>query len=347
MHLKTNSFFILVFLSALFFSPSPCSAKSIDTNSWENDIPPRLQWDANSGYCGEVCLISAGLYYGQYISQYDARAIATKHAKQNKSQLLLGVNDHYAASQMHLNSIEWKTNKEQSTDQFLVWVKKNVIKGYPVAIGVYTNEYLFYNNKNPTAGDQQYDHIVLVNGIDSNHPFCSHYHQNDRLSFSDNGLWGNSSDTPYEFSYTFENFQANRVQANAKHGDIYALSNSGINYGIVFTGVKDLNGETLPIRLDTNINEEKPAIKDGSTIRPAAEPLTLTITVSHLEPHVAYNLYRYNDFAKVPDSHFNAHADQASERWRILISSGDSYLLIQEIQSNERAIYRAVKASAQ
>ena len=37
----------------------------------KNDIPLRIQWDANSGYCGEVSMISAGLYYGQYLSQYD------------------------------------------------------------------------------------------------------------------------------------------------------------------------------------------------------------------------------------------------------------------------------------
>lgn len=52
-------------------------AASADTaqHSRKNNIPPRHQWEANYGYCGEVSLISAGLYYGQYVSQYDARAI--------------------------------------------------------------------------------------------------------------------------------------------------------------------------------------------------------------------------------------------------------------------------------
>ena len=44
---------------------------------YENDIPPRLQWNSNDVYCGEVSMISAGLYYGQYLSQYDVRAIAS------------------------------------------------------------------------------------------------------------------------------------------------------------------------------------------------------------------------------------------------------------------------------
>ncbi|AEA68430.1 Hypothetical protein; putative exported protein [Pseudomonas brassicacearum subsp. brassicacearum NFM421] len=67
-----------------------------------NDIPPRLQWEANYGYCGETALISAGLYYGQYVSQFDARAIASPNVKQSKrgSQLLLGRNDGATAAQM-------------------------------------------------------------------------------------------------------------------------------------------------------------------------------------------------------------------------------------------------------
>ena len=40
-------------------------------------ILPREQWETNLGYCGEVALISAGLHYGQYLSQYDARDLAT------------------------------------------------------------------------------------------------------------------------------------------------------------------------------------------------------------------------------------------------------------------------------
>ena len=82
-----------------------------------NDIPPRLQWNHNSGYCGEVSLISAGLYYGQYISQYDTRAIATQGAPQNKDQLLLGINDQYAATQMRLK-FHPKIARKTTTQQF-------------------------------------------------------------------------------------------------------------------------------------------------------------------------------------------------------------------------------------
>src|SRR5579862_7075760 len=128
------------------FSASNRHHRHHDTYSVSNAIPPRLQWNENFGYCGEVSFISAGLYYGQYLSQYDARAIASKNRPQyeSKSQLLVGVNDSYAAAQMHLTYAEWTTSSETSTNQFLAWVKSKVIAGYPVAIGIYTNEYLFY-----------------------------------------------------------------------------------------------------------------------------------------------------------------------------------------------------------
>ena len=39
------------------------------------DIPPRLQWDNNNGYCGECSIQQIALYYGTYVSQYNAREI--------------------------------------------------------------------------------------------------------------------------------------------------------------------------------------------------------------------------------------------------------------------------------
>jgi len=103
-----------------------------------NNLPPRLQWGANKGYCGEVSFISAGMYYGQYVSQYDARALASPGVAQNmtSSQLLLGVNDAAAATKMHLNYSTWDNSGTSNTNNFLLWVKSKVAAGYPVVIGL-------------------------------------------------------------------------------------------------------------------------------------------------------------------------------------------------------------------
>lgn len=44
-----------------------------------------------------------------------------------------------------------------------------VRKGYPVTIGVYMNQYLFYGSQSSSAGDSDYDHIVSVAEIMSNY----------------------------------------------------------------------------------------------------------------------------------------------------------------------------------
>lgn len=313
-----------------------------------NDIPPRYQWNNNFGYCGETSFISAGLYFGQYASQYDVRNVASEGIAQYKSssQLLIGVNDLRAAQTMHLNAVEWKTATETSTDAFLLWVKHNVVKGHSVIIGVYTNEYRFYHNTKPTAGDPQYDHIVPVIGVGSTNSIDDpSYDPDDSLTFSDNGLWGTVSNPPYMFTYGFGAFQKTRRQANATNGSVYALASGGKNFGVAITGITDPAHETLPVRLSTNVNYERPEIGKHSTVRPAPMPLVLTITVRHLQPGVTYRLYRYYSFASVPNGHFNAKASQARQSWTFQILHGTTYTLTQQIMSDQIAVYRAVPLS--
>jgi hypothetical protein len=47
------------------------------------DIPPRLQWDNNHGYCGECAIQQIALFYGTYISQYRAREIIDPTQRQD------------------------------------------------------------------------------------------------------------------------------------------------------------------------------------------------------------------------------------------------------------------------
>ena len=312
-------------------------------------LPPRIQWDANYGYCGEVSFISAGLNYGQYISQYDARALASKNAPQSleSSQLLLGVNDVAAAKAMHLTATAFDTAKQPTATAFLSWVKSNVTAGYPVVIGVFVNQSRFYGTANPNAGDTEYDHIVAVTGITSTHPLTgpTTYYADDVLTFNDNGEWTTNGQPQNVFNYTFGAFATTRQRANAKTGPVYSLKSGG-DYGIAITGIIDLSRETVPVRLTTSTNAETPAMINGSNTRPAAKPVTLTITVSSLKPGTTYNLYRYTTMANVPDSNINANAAKAAQKWTITIPSGSTYTMTQTINSNETAVYRAVPVGA-
>lgn len=319
-------------------------------NIHENDIPPRFQWEANYGYCGEVAMISAGLYYGQYASQYEVRAIASRNIDQTRedSQLLLSANDTYAAARMRLKAIAWKEAEEPDARAFLTWVKKNVLAGYPVIIGIYYNFQTFENNAGPQAGDEDYDHIVPVTGIGSRHPLEEPvvYHGDDVLTLSDNGFWTPDGSPVYRLDYGFDAMQASREEANSPAHPDYSLAGAGRHYGVAITGIVDLDGQALPVRLTTDVNHETPEMRQGQKERPASAPLTLTVTVSGLKPGLDYRLYRYDSFEAVPESGFNAKASQASEVWNIRLASGSTYSLKESIRSDQVAVYRAVPVSA-
>jgi hypothetical protein len=310
-----------------------------------NPIPPRLQWEANGGYCGEVSLISAGLYYGQYMSQYEARICAIGKTPQDEGELLLGVNDLRAAAKMHLRAEEWNGRRQKNSAQFLRWVRNHVLRGHPVAIGVFNNEYQLYGKTNPDAGHHGYDHIVPVLSVATHRraPASRGAFATERLTFSDNGLWGTGGHYPYFFTYRFGAFPKDRQQANAPRGPLYSLPAGQRNYGIAILGVK---GDTLPVRVWTSVNHESPAMKNNTTRRPAPMPLTLTVVVSGLTPGVNYRLYRYNSVNAIPDSDFNARAAQATETRDIRIDTGSTYTFTQDILSDEVAAYRCVEAGA-
>ncbi len=341
--------------------PDSPTAPTGDTYSMSLAIPPRQQWQVNYGYCGEVSFISAGLYYGQYVSQYTARAAATPGVDQSRSdsQLLLTTNDLTAATNMHLNAVEWNGGNPATTNEFLAWVKGYVVAGYPVIIGIYVNQLA----PGTLAGFSEYDHIVPVNGIASNHPLVpglnQTYYADDVLQFSDNSGYyhadypdpGNDPTlADFLFQYDFGTFQRTRIDANADLAPPYSLpshvGSSTENAGVAITGVIDVDNETVPVRLATDRNDESPAITDGSNLRPPSEPLTLTATVFGLTAGASYKVYEYDSLAAIPNAAFNAHASAASRTFTFTASDSTYVLPAMGILSNQVAAFRAVPASA-
>ena len=333
-------------------APSAGEPRAALLEATTNDIPARVQWNANFGYCGEVSFIQAGMYYGQYLSQYDARGIATPSVAQNRegSQLLIGVNDSDTAARMHLTAIAWKPPTSPDPVSFLTWVKENVALGHPVVTGLYTNSYKFDGITEPDAGKEEYDHIVTITGIQSRSTISipSTYLEDDLLTIEDHGIWTNPGSTvpPHFFTFPVGTLQATRQQANAPDAAVYSLASDTPNYGIAITGVSDTERVTLPVRLTSSADSEVPNMPDNGTARPASKPVTLTATVSKLTPGVEYNLYRYSSMAAVPDARFNANAAKAAEKTAFTITSGTTFTTSVTIASSDVAVFRAVPASS-
>ncbi len=327
-------------------STTSSTSPSVDTTVTTTSLPqsplsyflninPRRQWNANFGYCGEVSIITAGLKYGQYISQYDARAIASNNANQSasSSQLLIGVNAHTAASRMKL-SYQQYSQTNQSSSVFLSWVKQQLVRDSVVLIGIFIKG----------LNDPDYDHIVPVIGMSSGSPIINAtYNSSDKIKFSDNGLLPSPSNPIYFFEYTLSQFQLTRALANQSGAPEYSVKTSG-NYGIAITGVLDPNQETLPVSIVTNLNFENPSMVNNSNIRPTAMALQLNVQVDKLVPGLSYRLYRYDNFDSVPTTDFNANSASAISVKNISVSSGSSFTFTENIMSDEIVIYRAVRA---
>jgi len=342
-----------------------------------SDIPPRFQWFNYHGYCGETSLVSAGLKFGQYVSQYAVRQLIVGGGTQATEQVLLGSNAASAADQLHLGNTS-HVGAVGQTGAFLNWVKAYILNECPVIIGVYTNENLFYNHRScGSEGDPEYDHIVPVLAIKSFHSLdpptlppspLLPYYGDDRIVFSDNGLQGpvdnptnapcppNPAD-PYTFEYSFDGFQKTREKANCSDGPWYSIASAANTHAIAILGVKDLNDDTIPIVVSTNkssgctepglgqyVNFEYPEI--STLAAPTPMPLSLVVTVSIPDTSQSYNLYLYTDLTLIPDSQFNMNAGNAAMSWVIPANSGNTYVLNYNIQSDQVAAFRAVSTSA-
>jgi hypothetical protein len=316
-------------------------------------LQARAQWPGNYGYCGEASLITAGLYFGQYLSQYKARALASPGVSQASpdSQLLVydgGADDNavLAAGGMLLTHDSWPSGGEASTRDFLAWVKRQIVNGSPVVIGVLMNASQFPDDP---CDQDDYDHIVPVYGVASDRPLSdTSYYDDDVLLFYDNGIYPPNGPPVYAFSSPFGSFQTDRAGADRPSAPPYSLAvckGRVKNHGIAVTGIK-ADDPTSPVRVVTSPNAEYPEIADGTDTRPRPSPLTLTATVSELEPGVPYKLYRYSDLSAVPASRFNASAARAARAWDVLAGPDGTWSVAETLSSDAVAVYRAVRASA-
>ena len=311
-------------------------------------IAPRLQWNANYGYCGEVSFISAGMYYGQYTSQWTARSLASPGTPQTEeeSQLLIGVNDVEAAERMRLQAVPFDSESQRSTRSYLTWVKSMVLRGYPVIIGVFVNMSEFEDD---SAGSSEYDHIVPVTGIGSRSTLSAadrRYRPTDVITFSDNGVDGSAAPSDAMFRYRFNAFQKSRGQANDPDAPAYSLLNRPMNYATAVTGVRDLDGVTIPVRLTSSTDGEGAQDDVRLVAPPAPTAIDLTATVTIPDSTRAYNVYLYDDFAKVPVSNFNASAANAVQSWTIPPGSGATWSKTITTMSDQTRVFRAVPISA-
>lgn len=284
-------------------------------------VIPFYQWENNNGYCGEVSMMQAGMNNGQWISQFNARLLsgtgllqsgprgwckAHNNQPHHNAQLLLedpgtGVTGNYVYANAKAYLANARLSGESYTyltgfktpnlglagyQDYLSWIKSETILGHQVTIGVLLQG----------GDDPQYDHIVSVTAIGTNHsPTDSTYYGDDVLYFDDHGLYnlkgdslgdanpaipyGAGSDktrcTPYIFGYTFDSLAQTRGQANKRSAQAYSIIVPGVFPTETINGGDGLNN-SIPIT-DHNYGVSVYGPIDNSIGGPYLVPIKLTI----------------------------------------------------------------------
>jgi predicted phage tail protein len=166
------------------------------------------------------------------------------------------------------------------------------------------------------------------------------------ITFSDNGVDGSAAPSDAMFRYRFNAFQKSRGQANDPDAPAYSLLNRPMNYATAVTGVRDLDGVTIPVRLTSSTDGEGAQDDVRLVAPPAPTAIDLTATVTIPDSTRAYNVYLYDDFAKVPVSNFNASAANAVQSWTIPPGSGATWSKTITTMSDQTRVFRAVPISA-
>ncbi|KAJ3223214.1 hypothetical protein HK099_001402, partial [Clydaea vesicula] len=363
----------------------------------KNIIRPFFQWKNNLGYSAEVTLLQSLMNFGGWTSQSNVRSIASPYNQLTDvnnplNQLVFeGTNDNSlnnfgnAAKFLGLQGETFDSSSQKGGidgyKDFMTWVKKEVIKGNQVALGIIID-------------NGPYDHIVPVIQIESDYSSDNlTWHDDDMLYIDDHGefagacngtnsttscFWMKNTDipygsentvgcTPFFYGHSFANLTLNAT--DYRQFQIFipneGLTSENKNFAFSISGVIDPYNVTFPVKLQiadngspyhpiAGYNYESPMIAEAANetdirnILPAPTKLKFLITVTGLTPGNSYNLFRFEYTGRpllgqldIPSFNFNANKDKASQVLTFT-AKNQEFFLSYEAMSDHTIIYRCV-----
>jgi len=273
------------------------------------NIPPRIQWPNNDGYCGENSIQMCGLYYGNYISEGLCRTVAG-------GELLIYVNDTIALNAFSFTYVEWNPNlATPQYKNYLDWVKSYLYQKQPVIIAVYVSG----------LTDPDYDHIIPAIGFRAMN--VNSYTATDSLTY-------NSNFDTVPFTRVFSTLYATRSMAGNSAVFPYYIPEN-VDYGVAVTGNRDPGKVTRPVHILLDSNDE-PNVSLGAK----ACVLKAKIIVDSLTPGVGYALLRYNNYLKVPASGFNPSTASSAVYFT---ATSVTKTVVDSFLSDSAVFYRCIK----
>lgn len=283
-------------------------------------IPGRKQWDNRHGYCGSCSIQQSALFFGNWVSQDVVRKSI------GDQELLPGINEAKAARALMFSADDWNGDDKKGQKQyedFMVWVRAHLLQKHPVVIAFYLSE----------CSDSDYDHIMPAIGIQTAYD-DSAYHADDVLVINNN--YRNDS-----IAHSFDDFKGTRKSCARTEDDGGCIPKK-VDYGVAIQGVRDTNGETLPVQLSVDRWDEPNVVTGEHPV-----DLTGTLTATGLSHGESYLLLRYKDASDVPAKNFDSASSQkAAEKVLPFTASGSAWTYTDTlaIPSSGSAFYRLVRA---
>ncbi|CAF3497419.1 unnamed protein product [Rotaria sp. Silwood1] len=245
------------------------------------DIPARLQWENNNGYCGETSIQAFGLYYGAWISQKLVRDINHGEYLLQKLSTDDRRNPTNTLTVLHFTYDEWdwKNSSQPQFYDYCSWIKRSIIQGYPVMFVAY----LLYMH------DELYDHIMPAIGI--------RYRDKNKYDPNDVLVYFNLYHQRLIERKMSENDLAATRKTCRKHCGEGGCIPLNIDFGIAVKGIVDEDHVTLPVRLSVSAWDEPnphPAYNQSPT------EMDGIVTVRDLIVGKSYVLLRYSSYEYVP-----------------------------------------------
>ncbi|CAE8604172.1 unnamed protein product [Polarella glacialis] len=269
-----------------------------------------------SGYCGSMSIQTAGIYYGNWLSQDAVRG--TSGGQDAAHEILLDLEGCctaiHACRALQMNCTSWSSETEFRPQHigFLEWSRQAIRAGEPVIFGVYMR-----GHEHQKSGD----HIVPMVGFD------------------DTGVYLNDLHSNLTLRYEVDDFVRDSQHCTKGASEWEYCLPASVNYGMRVHGNLDANGELLPLRLSMSSGWE-PDYSQEDQRHAAPVLLTAQITLSGLQPGSRYALLRYDDPETVPDRRF---LDSAFVSRDDITAAGEQQTLEVHFPSNSTIFFRCVR----
>lgn len=252
----------------------PPPAKAVTT--YTLSVPPRLQYDANGGFCGEVSIQQLALRFGAWVPQAVARGAGG-------GELLLGVN--YGAALTALR-LKYENFGGAGYSAFITWAKARLVKG----VGVVSVAFV----KGLT--DPDYDHIMPIVGWETATGPAGGYDGTDVVVLN----------TGYDIASvrrTVSGYSCSRSTAT------YTINQAGCvpkatTWGTALTGPAYANATGPATALAFTTPAAEPGLGKPGVV------FNATLTTTGLVAGLKYRLYRVTALSRVPSAPTRALAAQ-------------------------------------